>query len=327
MRLSWLVLGLALVAVAVSAWAVAHPVARAALPLSMLLLVGSAAYAAAGGRGALRVGRAMFRKTLLTYVSYRAQLAAIALWTVLTLVILLGAGGHVVRILFGGGESGETFVARSLAATLLLGFTTWPIFWKSWEVTALGVRAEQWEGTFESMVPMPNGVRSLPFGYLTSRIPFTVLFNLGVLTALALALPAGTLALTGPRSFLDLAAVLAASVACMWGLGLLFGGLAVLYKRLGPADLVVRTLFIFLSGVFVPIGLFPPWAQAVAALLPMTYAYRLLQTVVVDGIPIGEDPLALGVLLAFTLAAVVGGNLVYRHYVEKARRQGAIQGY
>jgi ABC-2 type transport system permease protein len=218
-------------------------------------------------------------------------------------------------------------VSRSLLAVVLLGFTTWPIFWKSWEVTALGVRAEQWEGTFESMVPMPNGVRSLPFGYLMNRIPFTVLFNLLVLTALALALPEGTLRLDRPRAILDLAAVLALGIACMWGLGLLFGGLAILYKRIGPVDLVVRTLFIFLAGVFVPIEVFPAWAQVVASLLPMTYAYQLLQQIVVDGIPLGEDPFALGALLTFTAASVVGGNLVYRTYVEKARRQGAIQGY
>jgi ABC-2 type transport system permease protein len=191
----------------------------------------------------------------------------------------------------------------------------------------VGVRAEQWEGTFESMVPMPNGVRSLPLGYLLNRVPFTLLFNLLVLTALALALPEGTLKLDRPRAILDFAAVLAASIACMWGLGLLFGGLAILYKRIGPADLVARTLFIFLAGVFVPIEAFPGWAQALAGLLPMTYAYQLLQQVVVDGIPLGEDPFALGALLTFTLAAVVGGNLVYRTYVEKARRQGAIQGY
>lgn len=325
MRPAWILVALAAVAAVVSCLNVERPAARVALPLSVILFVASTAYAAAGGRGATRVGRAMFRKTLLTYLSYRAQLFAIALWTVLTLGILLGAGGHVVRILFAGDE-GE-IVSRSLVAILILGFTTWPIFWKSWEVTAMGVRAEQWEGTFESMVPMPNGVRSLPFGYLMSRVPFTILFNVAILGALTLALPEGTLTLDRPRALLDFAAVLALSIACMWGLGLLFGGLAVLYKRLGPADLVVRTLFIFLAGVFVPIEVFPGWAQAVAALLPMTYAYRLLQTVAVDGIPLGEDVFSLLVLLAFTFAAVVGGNLVYRNYVEKARRQGAIQGY
>lgn len=325
MRAAWLLVALSALAALLACAYVMEPLARAALPLAVVLFVASSAYAAAGGVGAMRVGRAMFRKTILTYLSYRAQLVAIALWAGITLAILLGAGGHVVRILFGGGE-GEA-VPRSLVAVLILGFTTWPIFWKSWEVTAMGVRAEQWEGTFESMVPMPNGVRALPFGYLMSRVPFTILFNLAILGALALALPAGTLTLDRPRAWLDFAAVLALSIGCMWGLGLLFGGLAVLYKRLGPADLVVRTLFIFLAGVFVPIEVFPAWAQWVAAALPMTYAYRLLQTVAVDGIPLGEDVTSLLALLAFTFAAVVGGNLVYRNYVEKARRQGAIQGY
>lgn len=326
MRLSWAAVALAAAAVALCAAFVERPLARGALPLAVMAFVGGSVYAASGGRGALRVGEAMLRKTILMYLSYRAQLVAIAAWTSITLLILFFAGGHVVRIFLTGGAEGEA-VSRTLLVVLVLGFTTWPIFWKSWEVTAVGVRTEQWEGTFESLVPMPNGVRSLPFGYLMSRIPFTILFNVTILAALALALPEGMLALDGPRAVLDFAAVVATSVACMWGLGLLFGGLAVLYKRLGPADLVMRTLFILLAGVFVPIQVFPAWAQWIARLLPMTYAYQLLQQVVVDGIPLGEDPLTLGVLLTFTLASVVGGSYVYRTYVEKARRKGAIQGY
>lgn len=326
MRLAWALAGLAAALALLATLRVEDAWARALLPASILVFVIATVYAAAGGPGAVRVGRAMSRKTLLTYLSYRAQLVSIVAWTSLTLLILLFAGGHVVD-LFTRGEAGGERTPRALIAVLLLGFTTWPVFWKSWELTATGVRAEQWEGTFESMVPMPNGVRSLPFGYLMSRIPFTVFFNLAVLGALMLALPEGTLRLDRPRAVLDLVAVLACGIATMWGLGLLFGGLAVLYKRLGPIDLVIRTLFIFLAGVFIPVTAFPPWAQAISSILPMTYAYRLLQTVAIDGIPLGEDPFSLAVMLTFAFASVVAGNLVYRTYVEKARRQGAIQGY
>lgn len=303
--------------------------ARAALPLAVLALLASLVYAAAGGPGVLRVGGAMFRKTLLTYLSYRAQLVAILGWTTLTVIVLFFAGGYVLRALIPPLATLEATDAfpRSFVVTLVLGFTTWPIFWKAWEVTTLGVRSEQWEGTFEAMVPMPYGVRSLPFGYLLARIPYTILFNLVLLAALALAMPAGSVQLRGLRGALDFAAVLAAALACMWGLGLLFGGLAVLYKRVGPVDLVVRTLFLFLAGVFVPITIFPAWAQVVAKALPMTYAYELLRMVVVDGIPLAEGGRELAILLGFAAASILAGNALYHHFTDKARREGAIQGY
>lgn len=306
-----------------SAWA------RGLLPAAVLALLASLVYAAAGGPGVLRVGGAMFRKTLLTYLSYRAQLVAILAWTSLTVAVLFFAGGHVLRALvpaLATLEADDAF-PRHFVVTLVLGFTTWPIFWKAWEVTTLGVRTEQWEGTFEPIVPMPYGVRALPFGYLLARVPYTVFFNLVVLAALGLAMPQGAIHLRGARGWLDFAAVLAAAIACMWGLGLLFGGLAVLYKRVGPIDLVVRTLFIFLAGVFVPVEVFPGWAQALARFLPMTYAYELLRMVAVDGIPLAEGGASLGILLAFAAASIVAGNALYHRFTDKARRLGAIQGY
>ena len=303
--------------------------ARAALPAAVLALLAFLVYAAAGGPGVLRVGGAMFRKTLLTYLSYRAQLVAIVGWTTLTVLVLFFAGGHVLRALIPALatlEADEAF-PRHFVVALVIGFTTWPIFWKAWEVTTLGVRTEQWEGTFEPMVPMPYGVRSLPFGYLFARIPYTIFFNLVVLGALALAMPEGAIRLRGARGWLDFAAVLGAAIACMWGLGLLFGGLAVLYKRVGPIDLVVRTLFIFLAGVFIPVEIFPGWAQGLARLLPMTYAYELLRMVAVDGIPLAEAGASLGILLGFAAASILAGNALYHHFTNKARRLGAIQGY
>lgn len=311
---------------AVSAGQVTSAWARAALPVGVLVFVGSIVYAAAGGPGVVRIGNAMLRRTTLTYLSYRAQLVSIAAYTTLTVLLFFFAGRPVLEALLGPlDESGS--IPRGLLIILIVGFSAWPIFWRAWELTALGVRQEQWEGTFESLVPMPHGVRSLPFGYLWSKLPFTLLFQLFILGALLLALPGDMNRLDTPREVLEFLAIVALTVVCMWGMGLLFGGLAVLYKQLGPADLVVRTLFLFLSGIFVPLELLPGWAQGVSKLLPLTYSFHLLRDVVVDGVPLGESSYQLAILALFTLVFVVAGNVTYRRYVEKARRQGAIQGY
>ena len=297
--------------------------ARAALPFALLAFVALLVYAAAGGPGAFAVGGAMLRRSFLTYRSYRAQVVSILLYTALTVVLMYVAAGPAFRLMLGI-EGGD--VPRQLVAFLTVGLVTWPLFWKAWEVTALGVRQEQWEGTLESLIPTPRGTSTLPFGYLMSRIPFTFLFNAMGLTAIMLAFP-GALRLDSARAVLDFVAVAALAVTCMWGLGLLFGGLAILYKQLGPIDLVVRTLFLFLAGVFLPLEIFPAWAQAVSKVLPMTHAYQLLHFIAVEGAPLGDAPTPLVLLLAFTTLSVALGSLVYRRYVEKARSQGAIQGY
>lgn len=315
----------ALVAI-VSASHVVSPWARAALPASMLVFAASIVFAAAGGPGVVRIGNAMLRRTTLTYLSYRAQLVSIAAYTTLTVLLLFFAGRPVLEALLGPLDASAA-LPRGLLVILIVGFSAWPIFWRSWELTSVGVRQEQWEGTFESIVPMPNGVRSLPFGYLWSRLPFTLLFQLAILAALLFALPGQSHRLDTAREVLEFGAILSLTIVCMWGMGLLFGGLAVLYKQLGPADLVVRTLFLFLSGIFVPLEVLPGWAQALGKLLPLTYSFHLLRDVVVDGVPLGESGTQLAILALFTLAFAVAGNWTYRHYVEKARRQGAIQGY
>lgn len=313
----------ALVAVLFCAYNVESAAARVALPLAILAFVALLAYAAAGGPGAFSVGGAMLRQSFLTYRSYRAQVVAILAYTALTVVLLYVAAGPAFRLMLGI-EGGE--IPRQLIAFLTVGLVTWPLFWKAWEVTALGVRQEQWQGTLESLIPTPRGTSTLPLGYLMSRIPFTFTFHAMGLTAIMLAFP-GALRLQSPQAVLDFVAVAALAVACMWGLGLLFGGLAILYKQLGPVDLVVRTLFLFLAGVFLPIEVFPAWAQALSKVLPVTHAYQLLHFIAVEGAALGESPTPLVILLAFTTLTVTVGSVVYRAYVEKARRQGAIQGY
>lgn len=297
--------------------------ARVALPLALLVLALALAYAASAGPGAFRVGLAMLRRTTLTYRSYKVQVVSVFLWTGLTLLLYYVAAGPIFRILLGVRVES---LPGQLVAILAVGLTTWSVFWKSWESTALGVRGEQWEGTLESNVPMPNGTRALPFGYLMSRLPFTILFQGLSIAAITFAIP-GALRLDDPRAALDFMAVVVLSVVCMWGLGLLFGGLAILYKQVGPADLVVRTLFLFLAGVFVPTEVFPRWAQVVSNALPMTHTYRLLHFTAASGVPLVEAPTPLLVLMGWTVVAVVAGTVAYNAHVEKARRQGTIQGY
>lgn len=326
-----LAFALAAAALAILTYGLANPEAasaRRSTPVATSVAAFALAYGIAGGPNVLRIARAMLKKTSLAYLSYRVQLVSILAYALVTVGLYFVAGRPLLRILLPelSNLQGQG-VPGNLVLVLVVGFSVWPIFWRSWEVTSVGVRTEQWEGTFESIIALPGGVRALPFGYLYSRLLFTLVFQLAILGALAVALPEGALALRTAGGLMDFVAVMLVSILCMWGMGLLFGGLAILYKQVGPIDLVVRSLFLFLSGVFVPLGILPGWAQTLAKFLPMTYAFELLRAVAVEGVPIAERAWPLLALLTFTTFFVVAGNLVYRRLVETARRQGAIQGY
>ncbi len=302
--------------------------ARAALPLAVLALIASSVYGAAGSARVLRIANAMLRRTTLTYLSYRAQLVSLLIYVSITVLLFFVAGGPFLRVVFAPLTNlQDQGVSQHLVLFLVIGFATWPIFWRSWEITTMGVRTEQWEGTFESVLPMPHGVRALPFGYLYSRIGFTLIYNFAVLGALTFALPGTGLHLYTLGSVLEFATVLIVTIVTMWGMGLLFGGLAILYKQVGPADLIVRSLFLFLAGVFVPLEILPGWAQTLARFLPLTYAFELLRSIAVDGVPLAERGMSLMILVGFAITFVVAGNLLYKFYVNKARTHGAIQGY
>jgi ABC-2 type transport system permease protein len=297
-------------------------------PLAVIALGAGLVYALGGGRSVLRIGNAMMRRNWLTMVSYRMQIVAFAVYVALGLALIWLVGKPVLDALVGPAQLLHgAGLPPDAALLLIVGVVSWPLFWRSCEVTANGVRQEQWSGTFESIVPTPDGVRALPFCYLYSNVGVSILSQAAILVLLGFALPAGSLHLVDPALALNFLAVTFVCMLCMWGLGLLFGGLAVLYKQLGPADAVVKLLFIALAGIFVPLQLLPGWMQAASRAIPVTYALDLLRGIAVDGRGIADQPVAFAILVGFTVATVVAGNLAYRALVDRARRQGAIQGY
>lgn len=77
--------------------------------------------------------------------------------------------------------------------------------------------------------------------------------------------------------------ILLFTIAGFYGLGLLFGGLALLYKRIGPVTLLVRGALLFVTGAIIPVNEFPGFFQGVAKLCPMTQGLIMLRKVTVKG--------------------------------------------
>lgn len=284
--------------------------------------VGIAMLDVSGGPSAIRLGAAMARKNRQTLFSYKFQLVSLAIYGLVafSFFILLGKG-LLTNTLLGANESSVTFL--SLAA---FGAVLWPILWKSWSMTADSIRMEQRSGLLESVLPTPHGIRSLPLAYFLSNMGTFLPIQAALLAALVLLMPQDFAGLARPLGMLTFLSVLSLSMALMWGIGLLFAGLTILHKQLGPVDQILKVFFVGLAGVYVPIEVLPLWLQETSRAIPITTSFVYLRdAATVDGAL--APPIGLACITAVALLAVVAGHFAYIHYVERASDAGRVQGY
>lgn len=119
-------------------------------------------------------------------------------------------------------------------------------------------------------MPLPNGIFFL--GFTISRLLLLIAFCTVFMIGLSNAMPYGR-SLSVAHG-LQLAVFLAAGALVLIGIGI---GLAALIKRTSTAHAVtnmVNVPLIFLSDLFLPVALFPPWMQAIARFSPL---YQFVQ--------------------------------------------------
>lgn len=150
-----------------------------------------------------------------------------------------------------------------------------------------------------------------------------------MLVRFALVLAIATL-VTGVHFHLDVAGfaiLLTLMYLGMEGIGLLLGGAALLYKRIGTlAQFAVMLVFAL---AMLPLESLPGWAQTAARIFPFTHALGLLRELGVKGVPLG-DLLASGAVTQLALAAVgfLGLGLVGFALAERqARAWGTLNQY
>lgn len=302
--------------------------------LETLLAVGILAYLAlhvhllAGGRATFRVAAAMIVRGWQVFLSYRFQVAVMLLQLFLLVGLVFLLGRPVVRALFVPvGSAMASYTATNYVVFLLLGIAAWPILWGAYEVSSLRIRQEQWTGLFEVLAATHAGVETLPFAYLAGSLAGSLLGLTGTLLVLRFLLPAGALHVGEPAVLLAFAVVLALSLVTMWGLGLVIGGLTTLFKEAGPVSNVLRFALIAFAGIYVPVEVLPAWASPVSRVLPLTYTFDAVRAVLGGGASILDVFPEVAVLGAFAVGASVGGMLIFRWLLMKARRAGTLYGY
>lgn len=253
----------------------------------------------------LRFFVASLRKTFILLVRYPVNTIS-QFGTIVIFFLLLFYGGRAVA---------PATLADSLSG-LIVGYLLWTLALTaysglSWSIT----REAQW-GTLEQLFMSPLGFGRVMAIKTVVNLLESALWGVATL-AIMLLVTGRTLALDP----LTVVPVTALAVAPAVGIGFVFGGLAIRFKRIENVFQLLQ--FVFIGLIAAPVGQYP-----VLKWLPLAEGSHLLRRAMADGVSItAMDPSDLGVLLVTAVGYLLVGYVVLQYCQRWARREGVMGHY
>ncbi len=166
-------------------------------------------------------------------------------------------------------------------------------------VTSISMLRERTTGTLERLMTMPLAKLDLLGGY---GIAFALLATVQALITSAVAFLALGLDAAGSTWLIIALAVLNAVLGSALGLlASAFASSEFQAVQFMPAFVLPQIL---LCGLLVPLDQMAGWLEAIASVLPLTFAFEALDAVAVDGDTLADVAGQVGVLLGMTAVAV-----------------------
>ena len=223
-----------------------------------------------------------------------------------------------VRKLAIGGEG------MTIASYQLVGFFLWTIAISTIGIFSDDIGGSAVIGVIEQIFLSPNGL----LRYIVCKAIGRTLIQIVPLSILLMIV----LSTTGIRLILDPAGIitiLLLTIAGFYGLGLLFGGLVLRFKRIGPLTIMVRGALLFVTGAIIPIDKFPLPLQMAAGLFPMTQGLIMLRKITVNGNSLwaliqSGDML---ILIINSLGYLILGLVVFKIMENLSRNKGVMGVY
>ncbi|WP_232688203.1 ABC transporter permease [Halobacterium zhouii] len=258
-----------------------------------------------GFRGYLRFLRASFKKMLILLVRYPVNTIS-QFGSILLFFLVLFYGGRAVA---------PTAMSNTLSG-LIVGFFLWTLSIAAYSGLSWGITREAQWGTLEQLFMSPFG-----FGpVMVARTLVSILetFLWGTVTLLFMMAVTGRWLTVDPLTVIPLAAL---ALAPAVGIGFVFGGLAIRFKRIENAFQLVQ--FVFVALIAAPVGQYP-WMQW----LPLAQGSQMLQSAMSDGVALWEFPAAeLGVLVVTAVVYLAVGYAAFHYCEQWARREGVMGHY
>lgn len=250
--------------------------------------------------------RGTFMKTLITMRRYFFNtLSGLITMYIVFCILFFGA-----QALGGAVDMGDTLEG------LVVGYFVWMVAMMAYSDLSWHILNEAQVGTLEQMYLTPSGFHWVNAAYLISNLLIQL-----VLVGLMLALMIIT---SGQRLVIDVFSILPLlllTIASVYGVGFIMGGLALIYKRIQASFQILQ--FVFVIFLTVPLGRYP-----LARFLPLAMGNSILRQVMVEGTPLTR--LAAGDMGVLVLTAVVYlavGVVVFRYCEEVSRRDGLLGQY
>jgi len=265
----------------------------------------------AHGRNAERTGgyyhllEAVIYRDLLIWVRYPLN-AALGLFMGVFFFALMFYGGTLV--------AGEAF-SDSIEG-LIVGYFLWTLSLGAYSGIMNDIQSEASWGTLERHFMTPFG-----FGPVVLAKSIAIVFRTFMTSAVILVV---MLLVTGTTLDLNLVTVLPVAtltLAGALGLGLVMGGLSVLYKRISNVANLLQ--FAFIGLISAPVFDLP-WARV----LPLVQGSAMLQRAMVDGTRLWEfDTVTLAVLVGTAGCYLALGYVAFSLTTRRARRLGVLGHY
>ena len=258
-----------------------------------------------GTGGYLTLFRAIAWKRAMLLVRYPAN-------TLSTLAITFA----LFRVIFFGGTAmAEQTMSDSLGG-IITGYFLWTMAIVAFSSIAWSVTRESQWGTLEQLYMSPFGYGRVMILAVVVRLFESFLW--GAVTLVFM------LVLTGETISLPILTVLVLTVLALApavGIGFVFGGLALLYKRIENAFNVLQFVFIGLIAA-------PSVAGTWAHLLPLSQGSYLLSRAMQDGVRLWEfSPANLALLVGAAIGYFVIGYGAFVLASRRARRNGLMGKY
>ena len=174
-------------------------------------------------------------------------------------------------------------------------------------VTSISMLRERTTGTLERLMTMPLAKLDLLGGY---GIAFALLATVQALVTSAVAFLALGLDAAGSTWLIIALAVLNAVLGSALGLlASAFASSEFQAVQFMPAFVLPQIL---LCGLLVPLDQMAGWLEAIASVLPLTFAFEALDAVAVDGDTLADVAGQVGVLLGMTAVAIALAALTLR---------------
>lgn len=249
--------------------------------------------------------RAILRKQILLLVRYPVNTGS----ELLGLLFIFG-------IIIVGGQAVYGAAINNELSGIIVGFFLFTMAYSAFEEMAWTVTYEAQWGTLEQLIMSPYGIWRILAMQMTANLLVSGLYGAVMLSIMLVA--------TGKAVALDLVTVVPIvllAIATATGLGFIFSGIALLYKRIESLLLLVE--FGLLGVIAIPIGLSP-----LVKLLPIAQGNYMLHRAMNDGVRLWEFPaVEIGWLALTAVGYLVAGYLVLQYALKRGRQKGVLGHY